>query len=54
MSTLPQEPIHAGSHLELPVDEQLQRAKLWDPAEKPVIDNLTDEEEAEFVAAITR
>ena len=54
MSTLPQEPIHAGSHWELPVDEQLKRARPWAPAEKPVIDNLADEEEAEFLAAITR
>lgn len=54
MSTLPQEPPRPGGHLELPVNEQLERAKLWDPAEQPVIDDLTDEEEAEFLAAIAR
>jgi hypothetical protein len=54
MSTLPQEPLHPRGHPELPVDEQLERAKLWDPAAQPVIDDLTDEEEAEFLAAIAR
>jgi hypothetical protein len=54
MSTLPQEPLRPGGHLELPVDEQLERATLWDPAAQPVIDDLTDEEEAEFLAAIAR
>ena len=53
MSTLPQEPLRPGGHLELPVNEQLERATVWDPAEQPVID-LTDEEEAEFLAAIAR
>jgi hypothetical protein len=36
------------------VNDQLERARLWDPAEQPVIDDLTDEEEAEFLAAIAR
>lgn len=43
-----------GGHLELPIEEQLSRAKPWEPAEQPVFDVLTDEEEAEFLAAIAR
>jgi hypothetical protein len=39
--------------LELPVGE-LERARLWDPAEQPVIDDLTDDEEAGLLAAIAR
>lgn len=53
MSTSP-EAFPEGGHLELPVEEQLARAKPWDPAEKPLFDDLTDEEEAEFLAAISR
>jgi len=36
------------------VEEQLARAKPWDPADKPVIYDLTDQEESEFLAAIAR
>jgi hypothetical protein len=54
MSSLPEEPLPPGGHLELPVEQQLARAKSWDPADKPVIDDLTDDEEAEFLAAIAR
>jgi hypothetical protein len=36
------------------VEEQLARAKPWKPTDKPVIDDLTDEEEAAFLAAINR
>ncbi|MGH9223251.1 MAG: hypothetical protein ACRD2W_05600 [Acidimicrobiales bacterium] len=44
----------SGEHLELAVEEQLARAKLWAPSPQPVIDELTDEEEAEFLEAISR
>jgi len=54
MSSLPQEPLPLGRHLELPVGQQLARAKSWDPADEPVIDDLTDDEEAQFLAAIVR
>lgn len=54
MAMLPQEPGTPSSHLEIPVQDLLARARLWDPADQPVIDDLTDEEEAEFLAAITR
>ncbi len=43
-----------GGHLELPVAEQLARARPWEPPAGPVLDDLTDEEEAEFVEAIAR
>jgi hypothetical protein len=46
------EPLPAGAHLELSVEEQLGRAKPWVPGDVPVFDDLTDEEEAEFLAAI--
>jgi hypothetical protein len=36
------------------VEQQLARAKSWDPADESVIDDLTDDEEAEFLAAIAR
>jgi hypothetical protein len=41
-------------HLELPVAEQLARARPWDPARGPVVDDLTDDEEADFLTAIQR
>ncbi|MGH2704753.1 MAG: hypothetical protein ACRDJ4_06595 [Actinomycetota bacterium] len=44
------EPLPVGAHLELPVEA---RAKPWDPADIPVFDDLTDEEQAEFLAAIS-
>jgi hypothetical protein len=53
MSTSPAAFPESG-HLELSVEEQLARAKLWEPAEEPLFDDLTDEEVAEFLAAITR
>jgi hypothetical protein len=53
MSTSP-EPLASGRHLELPIEEQLARAKPWEPADSPVFGDLTDEEEAEFLAAISQ
>lgn len=53
MSTHPAQP-DPGGHLELPVDEQLARAQLWVPADEPVLDDLTDNEEADFLTAIAR
>ncbi|MGH9156683.1 MAG: hypothetical protein ACRD1K_12800 [Acidimicrobiales bacterium] len=44
----------AGEHLELPVEEQLARAKPWEPAEVPVLDDLSDDEEVAFLEAIFR
>ena len=41
-------------HLELPAAEQLARARPWDPARGPLLDDLTDEEEADFLTAIQR
>jgi hypothetical protein len=52
MSTHPTEP-SPGADLELPVDEQLGRAKPWDPAEQPVVDDLSDEEEAAFLDSLS-
>lgn len=52
MSTHDPEPSRTGEHRELPVQEQLARAKPWKPAERPVLDDLTDDEEAEFLLAI--
>lgn len=37
MAMLPQEPVTPSGHLEIPVQDLLERAKLWDPAEQPVI-----------------
>jgi hypothetical protein len=54
MAILPQEPVAPSGHLELPVKELLERARPWDPAPQPVIEDLTDEEESDFLAAITR
>lgn len=53
MSTRPTEP-EPGGDLELPVKEQLARAQVWEPAEQPVVDDLSDEEEADFLDAISR
>jgi hypothetical protein len=44
----------AGEHLERPVVEQLARAKPWAPAEAPVLDDLSDDEELAFLEAISR
>jgi hypothetical protein len=44
----------SGEHLELPVEEQLSRAKPWSPSSQPVLDDLSDEEEAEFLRVISR
>jgi len=52
MSTHATEP-EPGAHLELPVKEQLARAQIWEPAEQPVVDDLSDEEEAAFLDAIS-
>jgi hypothetical protein len=52
MSTPSPKPGFPGAHLELPVDEQLRRARPWEPAEQPVLEDLTDEEEADFLNAI--
>jgi hypothetical protein len=55
MSTYPIEPIALpGDHLERAVEDQLARAKPWMPVEQPVLDDLTDEEEAAFLEAISR
>jgi hypothetical protein len=54
MSTHPVGPSAPGEHLELPVEEQLTRAKPWAPAEEPVLDDLSEEEEAAFLAALSR
>ena len=53
MSTHPTEP-EPGGHFELPVDEQVARARPWAPADEQVLDDLTDVEEADFLAAIAR
>lgn len=55
MSTLPIEPARSsGGHRERTVEDQLARAKPWTPSEQPVLDDLTDEEEAAFLEAISR
>jgi hypothetical protein len=54
MSTHPVDPSTCGEHLELAVDEQLRRAKPWAPSPEPVLDDLSDREEAEFLSAIFR
>lgn len=55
MSTHPvNPPASSGDHLELPVEEQLARAKPWAPAEVPVLDDLSDQEEAAFLEEISR
>ncbi len=52
MSTPSAEPARPGEHLELPVEEQLARARMWEPANEPVIDDLSDDEERAFLEAI--
>jgi hypothetical protein len=47
-------PLPSGQHLELPVEEQLARAKPWLPAEQMLLGDLTEEEEAAFLDAISR
>lgn len=42
-----------GDARELPVEEVIRRAKPLPPREEMLIDDLTDEEEAAFWAAIT-
>lgn len=55
MSTHPVDPSSSsGEHLELDVEEQLRRAKPWAPSPEPVLDDLSDDEEAEFLSAISR
>ena len=55
MSTHPVEPSASpGQHLELPIEEQLARAKPWAPAKEPLFDDLSDEEESAFLEAISR
>lgn len=44
----------SSEHLELAVDEQLRRAKPWAPSPEPVLDDLSDQEEVEFLSAISR
>ena len=44
----------AGDHPELPVAEQIGHARPWEPAPEPVLDDLSDEEEAAFLLAISR
>jgi hypothetical protein len=48
------EPIHPshGESLELPVEELLRRARPLPPHEEMVIDDLTEEEGAAFLAAL--
>lgn len=41
-----------GGHLEFPVSEQLTRARPWSIAEQPVVGDLSDEEEIDFMQAI--
>jgi hypothetical protein len=47
MSTRASEP-EPGSDLDLPVNEQLALARPWQPSERPVVDDLSDLEEAAF------
>ena len=54
MPTQPAEAHAPGKHRELRVEEQLARAMPWVEAETPVLDDLTDEEEAAFLRAISR
>ena len=48
------EPVHAsgGGSLELPVEELLRRARPLPPHEEMLIDDLTEEEGAAFLAAL--
>lgn len=47
-------PVPPSEHPELPVEEQLARARPWAPTDEPVFDDLSDEEEAAFLEAIAR
>ncbi len=51
MSTQPADPGEERHH-ELPVEELLARARPLPPHEEMVIDDLTDEEGAAFLAAV--
>lgn len=51
MSTDPVQPRHSES-LELPVDELLRRARPLPPHEEMVIENLSEQEGAAFLAAL--
>lgn len=51
MSTGPVRP-NPGESLELPVEELLRRARPLPPHEEMVIDDLTEEEGAAFLAAL--
>lgn len=42
----------AGDHTELPVEELLRRARPLPPHEEMVIDDLSEEEGAAFLAAL--
>jgi hypothetical protein len=53
MATRPEDPERRGASLELPKEEILRRAKPLPPPEEMVIEDLTDEEAAEFWAAIS-
>jgi hypothetical protein len=52
--TMSTEPIHTshGESLELPVEELLRRARPLPPHHDMVIDDLTEEEGAAFLAAL--
>ena len=52
MSTSSPEP-KPGQHRELSPEAQLARARPWEPAEEPVVDDLTDDEEREFLDAVS-
>lgn len=54
MSKHSTEPALPGHHLELPPEEQLARAMRWDFSKEPVLNDLSDEEEAAFLDAISR
>lgn len=51
MSTEPVPP-QPGDHMELPVEELLRRARPLPPHEEMVIDDLSEEEGAAFLAAL--
>lgn len=52
MASEPVESVHQGKHRELPVDVLLRRAKPLPPHDEMVIDDLTEEEGAAFLAAL--
>ena len=54
MSTFPSESSPQGEHRELPVEEQLQRAREWDPAEAPLFEDLPEDEQTAFLAAVAQ